>query len=902
MNYQTKLRKMGTMANVRMITDTLDRRARTAIDIGCDAALIATHLDHLGLKVDAFEPDPQGAKEAREFIRTNQSGVTFQDKLLSLEDIERMPSYDVVCFLSVYHQIVANVSLEHANRFIQALYRKAKGQLYFQACVIHAKHRRAMPFIEGNTNSVLEYITSVLRASGEPVHAHMLGYSQNGLPVSEPFRPMFLFEKRAKRETFALPSMMKTSFAGVQPASHLLHIDISNTVSEPALQTFSAAGWHHFTEACGTLLQGAGEQRAAAIERARAGLADYFDRFQPATVGEVWRRAGITTDIGLLALRPTRHYCNWLPWNAANDTVDAMRAGSTHCNVWPDHDCHAYGPVSAETQKMELQRLHDIVVKLANEGYEPEVNADGYVRGQLMVRGGESRFLVTAGQHRLAALSALGYREIVAKFQPGYAKVLNLAEVRTWPQVANGTYTVEQATNIFNGLFEANGRGLREALKSAPKVAPVRLPEIKPYRVAATFENGWSDQYGALHVAAAHAGLAMPAAYAMQGIWQHGCDGPWLDFSPALLCNNAPQAKTLPVLVARREQAELLQAHGYAQARAVGLPIVYTRPSGLARMPRSLLVMPTHTLVGDQFPERAEFEKYADEINAIAGGFDRVTICIHPSCRKNGLWISEFTARGFEIVYGAQNNDLNSLARVRALFEQYETVTTNGWGSHVAYALAFGARVAIYGTQPKRSEADYLRDATWAADKDALRQALSDDTAARERAYLAPFLVVPAQAVADVARGSWLIGAELKVSPTEMAALLATVMTPVPGVVVKEPAVAAATGAAEAAFLEAARQTRTQARIAARELLQAGRRGEAIQTLVRAVKADVAAKHPLNIVEALVEIGDDLSGLEPKQAAFLGEQATRLAQANGFDLAAMRARLLPGVEAEAAAA
>jgi len=179
-------------------------------------------------------------------------------------------------------------------------------------------------------------------------------------------------------------------------------------------------------------------------------------------------------------------------------------------------------------------------------------------------------------------------------------------------------------------------------------------------------------------------------------------------------------------------------------------------------------VVPTHTLAGDQFPDRSAFERYADQIKAVAGHFSRVVICIHPNCRRNGLWVREFSTRGFEIVFGAQTNDANALLRMRMLFGQFESMTTNGWGSHVAYALAFGARVSIHGALPQRTEADYLRDLCWAANPAGLKAMLSSETLAREREYLQAFHQSPEQGVADVAKGRWLIGAEHKLAPAEM--------------------------------------------------------------------------------------------------------------------------------------
>lgn len=384
------------------------------------------------------------------------------------------------------------------------------------------------------------------------------------------------------------------------------------------------------------------------------------------------------------------------------------------------------------------------------------------------------------------------------------------------------------------------------------------LPPVVPVRLFTRQEDGWSDQYGALQVAATYAGLSLPVRYSLRGVWQHGCFAPWQDHSPGLLCLNAPNAQERSVWVARQDQADLLQRSGYAKVQAIGLPIVYAPDSAVERAPGSLLILPTHTLVGDAFADRTPFERYADELAQQTAQFSRVTVCVHPNCRKNGLWVKEFTERGFEVIYGAANNDRNALLRMRWLFGRYETVTTNGWGSHVAYALAFGSKVSIAGTQPQRSTADMLRDTTWAASPDTLKRELDETARRREREFLREFLVPPAAAVANPELGRWLIGAGHKLTPAEMAAVLADLVQPLTD------ATSNYRGQQEAA------------RAQAHQLAATGRKQEAAQLLLRMVQAVVESKQPRLILDTLTLVAADLAPLDPAKAAYLRDQAHKL--------------------------
>jgi hypothetical protein len=308
----------------------------------------------------------------------------------------------------------------------------------------------------------------------------------------------------------------------------------------------------------------------------------------------------------------------------------------------------------------------------------------------------------------------------------------------------------------------------------------VNLTPPRAFRQYCRHENGWSDHYGALQVAAAYSGLVVPPRYVIQGIWQHGVFGPWQHFHPTILVYNAPGAAGRPVYVTREDEAILLRQQGFKQVRAIGLPILYVPEPTVERIPGSLLVVPTHSLSGDKHVDQGAFERYADSIREVAGRFSHVVACIHPNCRRNGLWVKEFTERGIEIIYGAETGDANALLRMRTLFAQFESVTTNEWGSHVAYALAFGARVSIAGQPITADPSMHARDEMWKNDPAAMQQAFSPEVAQARRKFLERFYVPPTDGVADVEFGRWFIGAAHQLPPVEMAAVLKTLITPEP--------------------------------------------------------------------------------------------------------------------------
>lgn len=289
---------------------------------------------------------------------------------------------------------------------------------------------------------------------------------------------------------------------------------------------------------------------------------------------------------------------------------------------------------------------------------------------------------------------------------------------------------------------------------------PILEAPIKPWG-----KTYGTDYYGALQVAADYCGLGnVPST--SQTMWQHGTNMPWYKIRPEIIVYDAP--RSYRCLVARKDEADFLKAGGYLDVRSIGLPIVYTKPSGLARISDSLLVMPTHTCSFDIITPSGE--RYVREIASIVGKFKRVAACVSASCITKGVWVKEFKGHGIPVVRGSGLNDANSLKRMRALFESFEYVTTDNYGSHVFYALYFGAKVSIWGEPTPWSRENFLRDGAWAPYPEAVDKLFSEETNTKAEVYLGPLRVKPWVGVNDVDTGKFLVGHDNKLNPTELRA------------------------------------------------------------------------------------------------------------------------------------
>ena len=291
------------------------------------------------------------------------------------------------------------------------------------------------------------------------------------------------------------------------------------------------------------------------------------------------------------------------------------------------------------------------------------------------------------------------------------------------------------------------------------------LPPVSEFRLRPWNKSYGGDFYGALEIASDYCRLhKVPPVF--PGVWQHGVMPPWQQFQPEILVFDAP--RSLRCFVARKDEVHFLAGAGYDKVRAIGLPIIYTKPSGLQRIPGSLLVMPTHSLPAD---ERApSFDNYVGEIASIKGKFSLVAACVSATCIAKGFWAPQFEAKGIQVIRGADISDANALRRMRALFESFEFVTTNSYGSHLYYAVYFGARVSIWGEPAMLYRENVLKDDPWAAFPGAVDRLFSEETEQKAEEYLGPLRVDPWIGVQDVNRGRWMLGHDHKLSPFELRA------------------------------------------------------------------------------------------------------------------------------------
>ena len=262
--------------------------------------------------------------------------------------------------------------------------------------------------------------------------------------------------------------------------------------------------------------------------------------------------------------------------------------------------------------------------------------------------------------------------------------------------------------------------------------------------------HGWIPEHHDLH-------LALVATHKKSGVTE------MQDYVAQI----EAEKETTPQWVSRKDQEVFLRSQGYRHVQAVGLPFAYLPPSQCTRVPGSLLVMPPHTHEAHG-PGDPLAEAYADAIAEKRKEFSEIWVCLNSHDYTHGEWVEPFRKRNIPIFVGADQSDKNTLHRLKHLLSSFEYVTTNGFGSHIAYAAAAGAKLSIFGPFAEHPREAMSR--AWAVRVypeliDVLCALHSEETAKKYYSFL---IGDPEKAECHIEWGRRQIGGDLMLEPDEM--------------------------------------------------------------------------------------------------------------------------------------
>ncbi|MCD6007021.1 hypothetical protein [Halomonas sp. IOP_31] len=186
-------------------------------------------------------------------------------------------------------------------------------------------------------------------------------------------------------------------------------------------------------------------------------LRGYYARFNPRSSAQYMGLVGecddMFADSPLYALAP---WLGVLSKSQRNHIIKFMRSdGKEHgATKFNKNDCIFFGPISRSRGELEFNRLIKLVKPMAEQGYIRNDNRDGDITGSLLIRDQEYSILVGRGQHRICSLAANGNTRAPIRILPDKYNVIDRKESKSWPGVQHGMFSVNQAEELFDRVFE----------------------------------------------------------------------------------------------------------------------------------------------------------------------------------------------------------------------------------------------------------------------------------------------------------------------------------------------------------------------------------------------------------------------------------------------------------------
>lgn len=240
------------------------------------------------------------------------------------------------------------------------------------------------------------------------------------------------------------------------------------------------------------------------------------------------------------------------------------------------------------------------------------------------------------------------------------------------------------------------------------------LPPIRPISL-----RNESDFYGFSLIVAEALGLER-APLSLNETWKHGWNAPESIRYPKQVVHWGHERDFH--VVQNDFQRQFLVQQGYLNVVAAGAPFIYAESADRAKIPRSLLITPGHTL--KHIPVTDNFEQFFSDLAPIRADFDEVLVCLHQESTSPEI-LETLRRHNLDYVLGASAHDGNSLKRVRAIFSRFESMVTNAMGSHVPYFNYCGGKTSILGPHFDFSRESLLKHDFYRDNPKILENALS---------------------------------------------------------------------------------------------------------------------------------------------------------------------------------
>lgn len=137
------------------------------------------------------------------------------------------------------------------------------------------------------------------------------------------------------------------------------------------------------------------------------------------------------------------------------------------CKDFSNPDKYFYSkPNSIFNEENHFSRLRDVYYSMKEEGYKPEEFSgfsSHYIRGVILKKREDYRFVIMGGRHRAAVFSAIYNRSIPVTFNDNkykelrHPQILDIKNIENFPIVEEGIYPKSLVKKMFNLYFENDG-------------------------------------------------------------------------------------------------------------------------------------------------------------------------------------------------------------------------------------------------------------------------------------------------------------------------------------------------------------------------------------------------------------------------------------------------------------
>lgn len=428
-NFERLMKRRDLLKAILM---SIDPAADTVLEIECDGGIIARNLHAHGFSAEGTSADltdlllTMGLEYVNMLINVDDSNPNYHNMAINQKSIQSLGRSDVILFLPVGMSWFEGKNKADVYQILREIAAKAGSQFFFYL---------PPEWIHNNAlDSNLKLLKCRLANSPDTIEPLVCFENSDG-------GILYLVDHRQKCGKSGRSTVLPHGLEVISNRSNIFAVDTAKCRSLNGFG-FTHESWNHFRATLEEISLNPGQPyKDSTLKR-------FYDLFQPRNRQEHLFGKEVTN------LYPLDQGWTLHPWLASGNRL--INPGSSP--VTRVNGNHHYGPNSEAFGKAEYERLKITFDLISKNGYLPEIFPDGYVRGFFLKDGGDYRFIVLEGQHRMATIGLLAIPVIKARFKPGFDLVVDLEDIENWPQVKNGLYSVALAEKVFRYYFEEDGR------------------------------------------------------------------------------------------------------------------------------------------------------------------------------------------------------------------------------------------------------------------------------------------------------------------------------------------------------------------------------------------------------------------------------------------------------------